>query len=559
MDNNEIEILIVEDSLTQSVSLQSFLEKHGYRVSTSSNGKEAFDFLEGHLPTLVISDIMMPEMDGWELTRLIKADDNLKDIPVILLTSLSSPVDLIKALECGADNFVTKPYNEQLILSRIQNIVEEKILKKSEESEEDIRISFAGEDHLITADRKQIIDFLLSAYENVIVKNRDFEEANEKLREANNEIQKLASIVENSTDLVAAVATTEGKMLYINHAGKKILGLPSNKASDVAIFDFCVDDDCDSLKEHAIFETRDKGSWQGELRFRQQLTGEEIPVLVSLFNIKDPQTNQLLGIGLIAHDMTERKKMENELLIEKERAEAASRAKSDFLSSMSHELRTPLNAIIGFSELLHDKYVGGLSETQSQYVKDIWESGKHLLSLINDVLDLSKIEAGKMELYLSNVKIKKLLEKSLVMIRERCIQHHISIDLSVSQDVEYLEITADTRKLKQIMFNLLSNAAKFTPDEGTITVEAGMNGKEILISVTDTGIGIAPEHQEKIFEEFYQVQGGTTDKTPGTGLGLSLVRRIIEMHGGKIWIESEGSEKGSRFAFTLPLQLEVLK
>ena len=559
MDNNEIEILIVEDSLTQSVSLQSFLEKHGYRVSTSSNGKEAFDFLEGHLPTLVISDIMMPEMDGWELTRLIKADDNLKDIPVILLTSLSSPVDLIKALECGADNFVTKPYNEQLILSRIQNIVEEKILKKSEESEEDIRISFAGEDHLITADRKQIIDFLLSAYENVIVKNRDFEEANEKLREANNEIQKLASIVENSTDLVAAVATTEGKMLYINHAGKKILGLPSNKASDVAIFDFCVDDDCDSLKEHAIFETRDKGSWQGELRFRQQLTGEEIPVLVSLFNIKDPQTNQLLGIGLIAHDMTERKKMENELLIEKERAEAASRAKSDFLSSMSHELRTPLNAIIGFSELLHDKYVGGLSETQSQYVKDIWESGKHLLSLINDVLDLSKIEAGKMELYLSNVKIKKLLEKSLVMIRERCIQHHISIDLSVSQDVEYLEITADTRKLKQIMFNLLSNAAKFTPDEGTITVEAGMNGKEILISVTDTGIGIAPEHQEKIFEEFYQVQGGTTDKTPGTGLGLSLVRRIIEMHGGKIWIEREGSEKGSRFAFTLPLQLEVLK
>jgi len=237
-------------------------------------------------------------------------------------------------------------------------------------------------------------------------------------------------------------------------------------------------------------------------------------------------------------------------------AEAATQAKSDFLANMSHELRTPLNAIIGFSEVLGEQYFGELNEKQAEYAKDILESGKHLLSLINDILDLSKIEAGKMELELTQVHIKSLLENSLIMIKEKAMKHGISLDLHVSEDLSDLAIQADERKIKQVMFNFLSNAAKFTPDGGAIRVDAKKKGEGIIVSVSDTGIGIAPEEQEKVFEEFYQVRGGTIGKTPGTGLGLPLSKRLVEMHGGRIWVESEGEGKGSRFIFTISIEPE---
>ncbi len=232
-------------------------------------------------------------------------------------------------------------------------------------------------------------------------------------------------------------------------------------------------------------------------------------------------------------------------------AEVANQAKSEFLANMSHELRTPLNAIIGFSQVLQEQYFGDLNEKQKEYMTDILESGQHLLSLINDILDLSKIEAGKTELELSRVRIKDLLENSLIMIEEKALKHGIRLVIHTT-DLEGLEIMADERGVKQVMFNLLSNAAKFTPDGGAITVESRKDGKESIISVSDTGIGIAPQEQEKIFGEFYQASGSMKDKTPGTGLGLPITKRIVEMHGGKIWVESAGPGKGSRFTFTLP-------
>jgi len=246
-----------------------------------------------------------------------------------------------------------------------------------------------------------------------------------------------------------------------------------------------------------------------------------------------------------------------ELYQAKKAAEAASQAKSDFLASMSHELRTPLNAVIGFSEVLRDRYFGPLNEKQMEYTKDILESGRHLLTLINDILDLSKVEAGKMELRLSSLVVGDLLAGSLVMIKERAMKHGIALKTDIPEELSRFEMRADERKFKQILFNLLSNAAKYTPDRGSILLSARRKttGEEdvLEISVEDTGIGIAPENQEKVFESFYQIQGELTEKSSGTGLGLPLAKSFVELHGGRIWLESEGEGKGSRFSFTLPI------
>ena len=265
-----------------------------------------------------------------------------------------------------------------------------------------------------------------------------------------------------------------------------------------------------------------------------------------------------------------------------EAAETANRAKSEFLANMSHELRTPLNHIIGFTELITDQKLGKLNDTQVEYLSDSLSSSRHLLSLINDILDLSKVEAGKMELVAVDVDPRWIFENGLNMIREKALAHNIRLT-SEFRDLP-ATIRTDERKLKQIMYNLLSNAVKFTPDGGRIELTAvarleigqdrlvttetdrgkklvidgdqgASNGKPrefVEVAVRDSGIGIAKKDLEIIFNPFEQVERTSSRKFPGTGLGLSLTRRLVELHGGKIWAESEGKDQGSRISFVIP-------
>jgi GAF domain-containing protein/anti-sigma regulatory factor (Ser/Thr protein kinase) len=276
----------------------------------------------------------------------------------------------------------------------------------------------------------------------------------------------------------------------------------------------------------------------GALTVWRRKTGSFAPAVVNLLQTFATQS------ALAIHNA----RLFREIEDKSRQIEAANRHKSEFLANMSHELRTPLNAIIGFSEVLQERLFGELNEKQAEYTSDILTSGQHLLSLINEILDLSKVEAGRMELELASFDLPLAIENARTFVRERAVKHGITLDVDV--DDRLGGYIGDERKIKQILLNLLSNAVKFTPEGGRICITANKTENGAEISVSDTGIGIPPAEQPTIFEEFRQVGGDYAHKKEGTGLGLTLAKKFVELHGGKIWVESEVG-RGSTFTFTL--------
>jgi len=368
--------------------------------------------------------------------------------------------------------------------------------------------------------------------------------------------RKLAEAVSARYELIAKYARDplllmdlKGNIIEVNQAAVKLYGYSRDELLKLKLHALQQDDA--DVVDLQIEQARSAGILFECLHVCRD--GSTVTVEISSRGVVILGQELLLSV---IRDIRQRKETELTLRRAKEEAENANRAKSDFLAAMSHELRTPLNAIMGFSQVLVHEYFGPLAAKQREYASDIYESGRHLLSLINDILDLSKIEAGKLEPQWTCFNFENLLEQSRTLVREKCFQHNITLDFKMAPDIRNLMITADERRIKQILYNLLSNAVKFTPDGGSIRVQAQLtNGAVPLLEVTvaDTGIGIAPEHLPRIFNAFYQVHDGTVNKTPGTGLGLSLVRQFVKMHNGEIRVESAGEAQGSRFIMLLPV------
>jgi signal transduction histidine kinase len=422
LHENDVRILIAEDSPTQAEQLRFLLEERGYNVTAAADGMQALAAARKEKPTLVISDVMMPELDGYGLCREIKADEALREIPVILLTSLGSPNDVIKGLECGADFFLRKPYDERHMLSRVDHVLCNRTLRASAGIRGDLEVVLSGQRHSINSGRQQILDLLISTYEEAVRINEELASSNRQLEIRNSEVER------------------------------------------------------------------------------------------------------------------------------------SSKFKDQFLSTMSHELRTPLNAVMGFSELLSDARYGPLNERQQRYVNHIHAGGQHLLQLINDILDLSQIEAGRLQLSLENAPVLANLAEVSNALQPLVDKKSQTLVLHASPE---LTVLADSTRLRQMLMNLLGNAIKFTPAGGKIELSARRAGEDVRIEVRDSGPGIPPEEQQRIFEAFHRLR--QSDKAAeGTGLGLAITLSLVELHGGRLGLESEPGV-GSCFYFTLPAVSTVRK
>jgi signal transduction histidine kinase len=438
---DEIEILIVEDSPMQAERLRRLIQSVNYNARVAANGRLALEAIRASKPHLVLSDIVMPEMDGYALCRAIKSDADLRDIPVILVTSLTDPKDIIRGIECGADNFIRKPYAEDYLLTRISHMLMNQKLRKNQNMEIGIALYLGEQKHFINAERQQILDLLISTYEQAV--------------QVNSELQ-----------------ARERQVIELNMR----------------------------LAHHA-----------GEL--------ETINREIALKNL--------------------------------ELAEA-SRMKSAFIANMSHELRTPLNAIIGFTGALLMKLPGPLTTEQDKQLNTIRNSARHLLSLINDILDVAKIEAGKVTLEVETVACQALVEEVAETLRPLARQKGLELEVALAG--EQIVLDTDRRALTQILINLLNNAIKFT-EKGKVAIALKQRsssdaGDIIEFAVSDSGAGIREEDQAKLFQAFSQLDSTSTRHAEGAGLGLYLCQNLANLIGGSLFFHSDF---GHGSVFTLAL------
>lgn len=364
--------------------------------------------------------------------------------------------------------------------------------------------------------------------------------------------QKYRSIFENATvGIYRSTPDSKGKLLTVNPAFAQIMGYESPEVMVESITDISSQFYVNSADRERLRQLLgEKGRVQGFETLFHRKNGEIIDVSISSNLIRDENSEILYYEGIL-EDITE-KKQASQFRIEKEAAEAANKHKSEFLANMSHELRTPLNAILGYTELILDKIYGEVPDKIREVLERLEKNGRHLLNLINDVLDLSKIEAGQLVLSLDEYSMEDVIQTVITSVEALAAEKNLKLNVMVPADLKIGK--GDQQRIAQVLLNLVGNAIKFT-EKGEVKVAVGVSNETFLISVSDTGPGISKADQKKIFEEFQQADGSSTRQKGGTGLGLSIAKKIVEMHGGQIWVESTLG-KGSNFRFTLPIRVE---
>jgi len=468
-----------------------------------------------------------------------------------------------EALEMNVRDIVAEP-DREAALRLIQRIKQGDIVKSFElrRITKDGRILDVWLTTTLLSDEKGKPVAIATTERDITERNK----AETALKEKLEDLRRLATVVSDSNDAVI-MHDLEGKILAWNRGAKETYGYTEAEALEMNVRDIVAETDREAalrliqrIREGEIVKSF-------ELR-RVTKDGRILDVWLTTTLLTD-EKGKPVAIATTERDVTDRNKAEDKLKLAKEELEIkvqertreltkttedlkrAIRVKSDFLSNMSHELRTPLNSIIGFTEVLQDEMFGVLTNKQREYLGFMEKSSRHLLSLINDILDISKIEAGKMEMEYGPVAIRGLVEGSLVMFMEKAVKHSIALTVLVSATAD-ITIQADERKFKQMLYNLLSNAVKFTPDGGKVAVRAERWGDMVELCVEDTGIGIAADQMATLFTRFGQLEGAYDKKYEGTGLGLSLVKELAVLHGGSTRVESEPG-KGSRFFVTIPV------
>jgi len=559
-----LRILIVEDSRTQAERLRYLLEQQAYEVRVALNGRLALQELRGWRPDLVISDVNMPEMDGYELSHRMKAEAAMRDIPVILVTTMSDPEDVIRGLECGADNFVLKPYEERYMLSRVRYVLANRELRRDDDAAMGVGIYFNGQRHFITADRLQILNLLLSTYEAAIQRNRELTESKESLEKRSAEIalanEFLDQVFENIPHMIFVKDAADLRFVRVNRALEDLLGVPREQIIGKTARDIY------PPEQAALIDTRDRDVLASGTTLsldeptptpHQGLRTLHERKLAILDEHKRPRF--LLGI---AEDVTDKKEREEEILrlnaqLQQRTAEAdaANRAKSTFLATMSHEIRTPMNGMLGMLELLS---LTRLDPEQRDTLEVIRESSASLLRIVDDILDFSKMEAGQLKIYPEPASVAQIL-KDVVRMYAGAAKAKGLVLRSRADPTLSPVLRVDPLRLRQVLGNFVSNALKFTQD-GSIDIAAVVAGRDegiehVRFMVRDTGIGISPEDRQRLFQPFSQGEAEAARRAGGTGLGLTICRRLATMMGGTVDMASEPG-LGTTMMLTLPLPVD---
>ncbi len=417
------DVLLVEDSPTQALLLKESLESHHMKVRVANDGVEALEQMRQTLPQVVISDIAMPRMNGFDFCTHVRAEPEFASIPVILLTGLTDPMDVIKGIACGADSFLTKPCELNFLLSTIHDVVSNKQVRKERAPGQALAFFYNGKHHVLHIDQVQITNLLLSTYLNAIQKNAELEQSLSKLNQVYEEIKKKNDELKRLND----------------------------------------------------------------------------------------QKNQFLGMA-------------------------------------AHDLRNPLGVVIGCCNLLKTRLENNIDEKSSRMLDKINTSSSFMLGLINDLLDVSVIESGTVSLHLDDVSLNDLIQDNLVFLKSLAEKKNIQLNFKSKNVVP--KISCDPNKISQVLNNLITNAIKFSRPGGIVDVTLESSSTEITITVSDFGTGISQDAQQLLFMPFTQGRMGTAGEK-STGLGLSIVQKIVSKHNGKIWLDSKVG-KGTKFFVSLP-------